>query len=566
MARYNLLEEAWIPVIVNESGNGKKVSLINLFENSQNYISLNCDTKTQEFAVLRLLLAITQTVFSRFNHEGDVYECLEVDEKFVQLDDVSENNEEEDYKNNLMDTWIEVYLQGRFPEILIEYLEKWRDRFFLFDDKYPFYQVLEKQVSEEFISSKNPSSILGKNINRRISESNNKVALFSPKNEFKNNKEILTNDEIIRWLITFQGYTGLSDKTIFGTKKYKASKGWLFDIGGLYLSGSNLFETLMLNTVLVGDENHYLNRQKPCWEYTSEEVLERRFNTLKPDNLAELYTNWSRAVYIDPEIKEGGAFSMNIVKLPDIEHVDNFLEPMTIWRFNKSGENKDHSTPRKHPLNQSMWRSFGNMVYDKDEDRIPGIIKWYKKISNEFYNEFKDVRVSINSVSMQDDGNATSWVPVDEICDSININEILITDDKEDGWVDRITKTVETTKRAISFTYYNFMMDIRKIRNLESTALVDRSVEELYFMIDLPFRDWISSIDPDDSMDEKIIDWNKFLKETIEQKAEEIMLTATNRDYVGAVIENKNTGEKKNFNIANAYSKFKHFINITLKV
>lgn len=555
MGRYNLLDEDWIPVLIDESGESKKVSLIDLFENSHKYISLACDTKTQEFAVFRFLLAITQTVFSRFNYLGQAYDFIELDDRYKQIENVDEDNAEE-YEEVLIETWQKLYEKGSFPDIVIDYLEKWRDRFYLFDDEYPFYQVCEDEISIEY-TNKNPGRISGKNINRRISESNNKLALFSPKNEIDNNKEMLKYDEIVRWLLTFQGYTGLSDKTIFGEEKYKASKGWLFDIGGVYLSDNNLFVTLLINTILFDDRNYFLNKQKPCWEYTSKEIINKKLNNTRPDNLAELYTDWSRAVNIDSEINEENPFFMSVVKLPEIEHVELFLEPMTIWKKNNTGESKDRYTPRKHPINQSIWRSFGNIVLpDEKRDITPGVIKWYKNMISRYINH----SITINTVSMQDDGNATSWVPVNEIIDTLNVNQILIIDDVDGGWVERITNTIDLTKKVVSLTFRRFLADISLIRNYESASFVDKNVEELYFLIDAPFREWISSIDFDDSKDEKVIYWKKELKLIVEKKTEEIISQATSRDYRGVIIN------EKAFNIINAYSKFKFYLDKDLAI
>lgn len=175
-----------------------------------------------------------------------------------------------------------------------------------FDDEYPFYQVTRDEIDETKISKANPSEILGKNINRLVSESGNKIALFSPKDSLKNNKEILDYNEVARWLITFQSYTGLSDKVIFGKEKYKASKGWLFDLGGVFLSSDNLYKTLILNLVLVNTSNtdYNTNIQKPAWEQKPSDVIKKYMINNKIDNIAELYTAYSRAVYIsdfDPE-------------------------------------------------------------------------------------------------------------------------------------------------------------------------------------------------------------------------------------------------------------------------
>ncbi len=574
MARYNLIDEKWIPVLVDKSGEVRKVNIRELFENSHNYLALACDTKAQEFAILRFLLSILHTVFSRFDSNGDPYRSVELDENYKQIEEVSDEN----YENELMQTWAILWENGEFPEIVNSYLDKWHDRFYLFDDKYPFYQVRKNDISEDKINKKIAGSISGKNINRIISESGNKIALFSPKYEYKNNKEILSEDEIARWLLNLHGYLGLSDKTKFKGDDKKSSKGFLFDIGGLYLSRKNLFETLLLNTVLVDSHGYYQNIQKPCWEYSSSELIDNYLVDNDPDNIAELYTTWSRAVYIDPEIDVSKPFEMNIVKLPDINKVENFLEPMTLWRFNKNGDNKDKFTPRKHVQNQSMWRNFGNIieVNKENKNRMPGIIKWYKELSDNLGEDLNIDSVTLNSVSMKDDGNATSWVPIDEICDSLNIAEIIITDDEKDGWKDRILNEIEDTKYCISFIYKTFLTDIKRMRSfqlddeksesdkqknkLRNDPFVLQNIDEMYFLIDRPFREWISSITKNDSMDEKCREWRKTLKNLILKQADFIIKNISKRDYIGIEIGGKRE------NIATIYSSFKHFLNDRLKV
>ena len=133
------------------------------------------------------------------------------------------------------------------------------------------------------------------------------------------------------------------------------------------------------------------------------------------------------------------------MKLPDINHRDNFLEPMTIWKYNVSGENRDSYTPKKHLLNQSLWRSFG-LLSIKDtnlQHRKPGVIDWLTYIDDIIGNRLSN----IVAISMQDDGNATSWLPTDEVIDSIFINDLVLTDLDEGGWVPRINEVVEETKK-----------------------------------------------------------------------------------------------------------------------
>ena len=562
MGRFNLLEEPWITVMVDEKGQTKDVSLIELFENAHHYKCLAGEMKAQDFAVLRVLLSVLHTVFSRLDADGNSYEYFDLDDRFQVKEDVDEDDYE-DYEDDVLTTWEEIWENRQFPSIIRQYLEMWKDHFNLLDDKFPFFQVTKEEIEKFLVEGKNPSPVSGKNINRLISESGNKAALFTPRYENKHNKEILNESEMIRWLLTCQGYIGLSDKTIFGKEKYKASKGWLFDLGGIYLEGDNLFETLMLN-YNVGDQGDKGSMQKPCWEHSGRENIQRLMAETPIRNLAELYTNWSRAIFLDPATDFSKPVQIGIVKVPEINHKDNFLEPMTIWRKNESGENKGTSTPKKHILEQAMWRSYGLLVSANSTEDIkgecpaptPGIIKWFQNRKKYLVSD----RITINSISMQDDGNATSWVPVNEISDSLNLNQILLTDVATNGWILRITDTVEDTKYVIDKLYRNFLNEIKFIRNISLDTFVSQKMEEVYFQIDQPFRLWLASIDGDSDKDLTLLEWRRQLKRILLMEAEMLLENASARDFLG-----KND-EKKTSNIIMAYKVFVAQLNKYLKI
>ncbi|EHI70366.1 CRISPR-associated protein Cse1 [Streptococcus ictaluri 707-05] len=479
MSRFNLLDEPRLSVVIDDQGITKEVSLLDLFTNAHHYKDLAGDTKTQDFAVLRVLLAVLHTVFSRFDADGHPYDYLEVDERFRQVEVVEEEDIEE-YAEDLYDTWVKLWEQGRFPEIISQYLEKWRDRFYLFDEEYPFFQVRKEDIEEVLDLEKTSGTLYGKNINRLISESENTCALFSPKYRAQKNKDLLTASEIIRWLLTYQGYSGAGDKQKFASQSGKHFIGWLYGLGGVYLHGNNLFETLMLNLILPYNEyDNLFHIQKPCWEFKSSEIVE----LTNVNNIASLYTIWSRGVYIAPNIDTNQPFLCRIAKIGRISEQDNFLEPMTLWKYNKTGVNRDTFTPKKHLSNQALWRSFGLLTIDHIT-RKPGIIDWLRKIKE----ELGDKNIIISAVSLKDDGNKSSMVPTDEIIDSLSINDFIVTDLRENGWVNRINDEVEETKKVISRTYKKYIDDIKEIRNISSSLFTNQKVEELYFKIDQPFR------------------------------------------------------------------------------
>ena len=512
MPRYNLLDEKWIQVASKDTV--EKVSIKELFADAAKYKELAGDMKTQDFAVMRVMLAILHTVFSRFDSKGDPYEFFEVDEKsFLQIGELEENDLE-DYEDALYQTWIDIWNAKEFPKVVYEYLEKWRERFFLYDDKYPFFQVTKEVIEKDAAGG---GEFYGKNINRLVSESNNKQAYFSPKDE--SYKEYIVDDELARWLITLQGYIGTSDKKKVGSAK-TYSKGWLYDLGGVYLQGNNLFETLMLNFVIAHNENNnLLKTQKPCWEAeTIEKNIELYFHN-GIGNIASLYTAWCREIFIDPNRTKEDKFVCFIAKLPEIEHSDAFLEPMTVWKYNDTGEYKDKYRPRKHDANKSMWRNFGLLTGVGEGTRKPGVIEWINKLCDISESEelgFNKENITLCAVCMLDDGNATSWAPIDEVEDTLNLKERVLVDTGDNGWIIRINKTISDTKAIIDTVLKRFIFDLLEIRNMEKSD-VSKYVEQFYFRIDLSFRNWIESIDIDNDKDTKEIEWRNVSKKAMKE-------------------------------------------------
>ena len=148
-----------------------------------------------------------------------------------------------------------------------------------------------------------------------------------------------------------------------------------------------------------------------------------------------------------------------------------------------------------------------------------------------------------------------------EIIDSLYINEFVLTDLQENGWVVRINDVVEETKKVISTTYKRFVEDVREIRNISSNGFTTQKVEDLYFRVDKPFRNWLSSIQIDDEKDMKIREWQKILKRLVRSEADNLLKEGSSRDYIGIV--NKEKGTVKN--IATAYETFNHWLIQSMK-
>ena len=558
LGRYNLLDEPWI-MVMTEDGENKKVSLKAVFQHAHTYRSLAGDMATQDFAVMRVLLAVLHTVFSRVNAAGETYKYLTLDARYVPQNEIEEDDAD-DYGEELFETWEILWRTGRFPEIVATYLEAWRDRFYLFDETYPFYQVTKESIAPDKINKAKGGIICGKNINRLISESANpkKIALFSPKDGFGENKEVLSEDEVVRWLITYQSYSGLTDKLVFKKGDYKVtegSPGWLFDIGGIYINGNNLFQTLWLNCMLWHTEESYrIERQCPCWEYTGEYVISKYLNKKSITNLAALYTDWSRAVYISPSIDITKGFSLQSVILPKIEYENRFLEPLTMWISSK--DEKDVFKPKEHNINESFWRSFGLLIPINKEERYrePGIVRWIKRLRE--YVKYSCIQFS--AVGMKKGGKKSLCMPIDEIYDELQLSYEVIADAY---WIPRINDAVEDTKDVIGRIYWKFIKCIQEIRFPGDSKEIKKKrkrktewlVQELYFSVDVPFRRWLAGLQVTGNKEMAIREWYRILRNIIEDKVRQIVRQAGNRESRGIVI--KDEGIKNIFIIYNEFTK-----------
>lgn len=225
---FNLLYEPWILVKMKNS-EIKEYSILEVFRHAHEAEGLAGELPTQDIAIMRLLLAIMHATF------------------------VNDNVENADDAKQL---WSELWELKQFPYNIIEtYLKQYEERFWLFHPEYPFYQVADlANVMNEYKLAKgkkikNEEKL--KTVARLVGDlfqSDNAPRLFSGRNG--NQQKKIPYDEAARWLLHLNGFDDDSAKN--PTPK---GVGYLGQLGLLYAKGSNLFETLMLNFILVDDRN-----------------------------------------------------------------------------------------------------------------------------------------------------------------------------------------------------------------------------------------------------------------------------------------------------------------------
>lgn len=560
MGRYNLIDEPWIKVVDKETSESKMVGLKELFKNANKYLCIYGDMRIQDFAILRLSLAILHTVFSRYNVKGETYDEISVDDMMRQVEDVDEEDYEE-HKENLLKTWTDLWNMGEFPNILFDYLDKWYDHFYLYDDKYPFYQftpeVINKAKPSKQVSIDGKIGILlGKTFNTKIQESGNKTSIFSYVNI---NKDFLSNDKIARFLIGIQNVFGVADKITYKTKekeKQKTSAGWLSEIGGIYFQSDSLFKTMLLNLVLFNpnaDDSTNYCIEKPIWEIEQCQLIESLKKEEPILSKAELYTSPARALYIDKNQKEDSPLKGILVKFPRIDIQNNFTEAMTLYKYSNSKEYKNTYTLRKHKQAESLWRNFGLLTnYSETSDSVisPGAVSWFLLINSHLEKK----NVSIVGVGIIDDGNSCSKRIVNEIYDVIDINVSILNDTLKDGWIDRINIIISKIKKMIDRHYSLFLKCVLAIKDINKSEYCEKELSKIYFEIDKPFKEKLASINDNDKKDNVEEELLSLARKIIMKNAYKIVKKANLSDYLSVERNKNNTKKKEKYNIIQALS------------
>lgn len=553
---FNLTTDPWIKVIETETGQLKTVSLVDLFTNAQDYRQLAGEMRAQNLAIMRLLLAILHTVYSRVDADGEEYSWLTVDDRLH----IVESEDEDFDASEFMQTVEQLFNNGNFGTPVVEYLRKNAEDFDFFGE-HPFYQATQSQYDSLVPAKKRVSTGAGtvavKQINRLISESANTPALFAPKTiQTKNDVDL---PQFVRWLITYQNFTGVTDKSKVEQKdKFSTPAGWVYRMNPVYAQGQNIFETLMLNLVLINrnesqDEQYYAER--PVWEFPDiVQYVEERKTLALPDNLAFLYTALSRLIHVEWDAY--GQPTIFSAGIPMFENLGALIEPMTVWRYDKKADPPTFKPALKslQSLGTAMWRNFGayiNAYKNETDSREPGLVQWLHELRNEGIIPGNQL-LTLATVNLISDGNATSQAPAAELADTMTVDADVLFADGELRWPERIAAQIELTKQVGSY-YWGFIKDMQKIRNIGSDGFVNRESAKYYDHLNEPFKDWLAGLRNDDDRDQKEVEWKQLLQKVVYRCADDFMRTQSARDIKGVTIEDKN-GVEQTINVFTAYN------------
>lgn len=531
---FNLLDEKWILVRKSDC-TVDELSLTDALLKSHEYVELAGELPTQNVSILRLMLAVLHTVFSRYSPQGEPAPLYDSDDA--------------------ADRWKELWNAGRLPEKPIrDYLASVHDRFWLFHPDRPFYQTEAAKIGTEYTASK---------LNGAVSESGNKIRLFCGCTGVQ--KSELSYSEAARWLLYVNNYDDTSSKPK-GKNLPSPGAGWLGKLGLITIRGNNLFETLVYNLILLNHKRNFSEvwgPECPAWEPDVPNTAERAEIPM-PDNLSELYTLQSRRLWLNRDDNEK-VIGYNLLGGDFFEKVDAFIEPMTVWSKVKGNERAGEKfQPRRHDSSVQMWREFSYAFETAEGSHIPGVVLWTKYIKQMLPESRKLISFSIASVQYGD----KDFFVNDVFSDSLTFHTDLLTEIGE-HWRAKITdeiKKCDESAAALRFLAKDIELAAGSAEDtVLKRAVVERAREQYYYEIDLPFRNWLERIDPNweivsEQEEQALREWHETAKRIALRIGQELVESAGMAAIVGRAVKDKNDKERY-YSAPDAYRYFKVKLN-----
>ncbi|MGW3649733.1 type I-E CRISPR-associated protein Cse1/CasA [Streptomyces sp. NPDC000878] len=360
---FDLTDQPWIGVLLCD-GSQHELSLRQVFAEARQVRRLAGDLATQEFALLRLLLAVA--------HDA--------------LDGPPD-----------IETWGELWADPECFAPVEAYLDAHRERLDLLHPATPFFQTAGLRTAKDEVFS----------LNRIVADVPNGEPFFTARMP---TVERLTFAEAARWVVHAHAYdtSGIKsgvvgDDRVKSGKVYPLGTGWAGGLGGVFAEGDNLRQTLLLNLVAADtDAFDFTADDRPAWrrEPSPPGGAERA-----PTGLRDLYTWQTRRLRLHHELRhdeddkdDEGTVTGVVLGYGDPLASRNMhrREPMTAWRRSPAQEKKLRRSPvylpREHDPARSAWRGIASLVADRSETvqgteaapyLRPGILEWVARLVTE---------------------------------------------------------------------------------------------------------------------------------------------------------------------------------------
>ena len=514
-ASFDLTARPWIPV-QRLDGQETELSLTEVFARAADIRRLVGDVPTQDFALLRLLLAV--------------------------LHDVVDGPRE-------VEDWEELWEDGIPADRVRHYLTEHRDRFDLLHPITPFFQVADLRTGKGGHSSLDPI----------VADVPNGSRFFSMR---AHGAERMAFAEAARWVVHAHAYDtsgiksgAVGDPRLKGGKVYPQGVGWAGNLGGVYVEGDDLQQTLLLNLIPFDTDNLRIDadRDAPAWRHPqgTAEPLTGVEAAVRPYGLRDLYTWQSRRIRLhhDGEQVHGVLLAYGDPLTARNKHRH---EPMTAWRRSPAQEKKLRESevylPREHDPSRSAWRGLGALVagYDRyGEQRHeaaklvrPRVLDWLSQLTHVHHVLDKDFLVRARLVGAI---YGTQQSVIDEIVDDAVAMPVVLLHDLDNILTRTAIDAVTDAEEAVT-VLGDLATALAEASGAEGEGPRAKARDRGFAELDEPFRKWLRDLRPSENPlypTEQRRRWQLTVHQVVSWLGDELMDTAGEAAWTGRVVSTK---------------------------
>lgn len=503
-ASFDLLDEPWITCLTTD-GSTVDVSLLGLFRRATELREIVGDLPTQGYALLRLALAVLHRAV-----DGPP------DER----------------------AWHALWRADAPPMDRIEaHLRAHADRFDLFHPETPFFQVAGMRTAKgEFFG-----------LERMIADVPNGHPYLTTR--IGRGLDRITPAEAARWLVHAHAFDTNGIKSgivgdegrIKGGRVYPLGTSWAGNLGGLYVEGRTVWETLLLNLIPTDQPDlvRSSDRDRASWEADPPGPTASPDAAQRPYGPVDLYTWPSRRILLqgDRDGVTGVVVGYGDPLTPQNRHR---LEPLTAWRRSTPQEKKLGLPlvymPKEHDPARALWRGLDAILpaaaprgkADAGATYVTaGVVEWVGRALE------GDWPVALRAVGMV--YGTHSAVVADVVDDRLLVRLDLIGSGGASAQ-HLVTAAAEATEEAV-FALRNLASNLVGAAGGSDTRLTDgaraRAAEQAYAALDQPFRRWLSTLGADTDIEAARDAWHREAARLIHRIGDSLV-TATGPDaWVG---------------------------------
>ncbi len=511
---FDLTSQPWLPVLLRD-GAEKELSLAEVFERAEEIRRMPGDLPTQEFALVRLLLAV-------------LYDAL-------------------DGGPSTREDWGELWAAGAegFPsDQVAAYLSRHRERFDLLHPERPFFQVADLRTAKDEIFP----------LDRIVADVPNNERFLTMR---AHGAQRLSFAEAARWVVHAHAWDvsgiksgAVGDSRVKAGKVYPQGVGSAGMLGGVLAEGDSLRETLLLNLIPREDDDllRHDEADLPVWR----RPLPCEAGPLSdaesgPPGPRALYTWQARRVRLHHDGHD--AYGVVLAYGDPLPYRDmHGREPMTGWRRSELQEKRLRRSPvylpRTHDPARTAWRGLASLITGYPPESVqkagknaapgitPRVLEWLGRMAEESEALGQDRLIRARLLGCV--YGTQQSVVADVVDDSLSLSVVLLSQ-HDTRLRDAALHAVQLAETAV-WLLGNLAAGLAEAAGGDQATPREETRDRGFGELDGPFRQWLAGLKPGVNADEQLENWRRTAHGLVLALGLELVASSSDAAWEGRVL------------------------------